>query len=147
VKQVYITLIFTFILTSCHQASDGDTASAAKKYFEIYSERQNFEAFMAYYADNAVLEDIVSGLTFNNKQEIRTFLDWHKGDFIMPDSGQLFSINKQIVQNNTVVTQGEFHAFNYNGRDLGPWAFVIVQEFNQQQRIVKQSDWINYHEE
>lgn len=139
-----LILFFLCFIVSCQQVSNVETKNTAEQYFEIYAERQNFEAFMNYYAENAMLEDIVSGEQFNGIDEIKSFFDWHKGDFVMPNEGRLLSISKQLIQDNTVITQGEFHGFTYNGRELGPWAFVIVQEFDKQQRIVKQSDWINY---
>ena len=37
-----------------------------------------------------------------------------------------------------------FHEFSYDGSKLGPWLFVIIQEFNSDNKIIKQTDWINY---
>lgn len=142
-KSVILTFI-ALLLTACTHASKDTLEAKAKDYFDVYTKRQSFEQFMAFYAPKATLKDIVSGEEFRGKDEIRAFLDWSKGDFVMPEQGELISIDKQIVKNSTVVTQGTFHAFTYNGQTLGPWEFVIVQEYNDAQLIIKQSDWINY---
>ena len=43
-----------------------------------------------------------------------------------------------------MVSQGYFHQFSFNGQILGPWLFVITQDFDKNNKIIKQTDWINY---
>ena len=143
-KQSVLFIFAVFSLMACEPAPKNTIEAKAQEYFNVYTERQSFERFIAFYAPNAVLKDIVSGEEFEGKDKIQAFLDWSKGDFVMPEQGKLMSVDKQIVKGNTVVTQGTFHAFTYNGQSLGPWEFVIVQEYNDAQLIIKQSDWINY---
>jgi hypothetical protein len=43
-----------------------------------------------------------------------------------------------------VVAQGYFKPFSYDGKSFGPWRFVIILEFNDDGKIVREIDWINY---
>ncbi|MGB3725629.1 MAG: nuclear transport factor 2 family protein [Glaciecola sp.] len=125
----------------------------ASAYFEVYRQRTDFEQFMSFYATNAIFEDIVQNKRFDGKPAIRAFLNWQQGEFSViggsteQASPPILSVHKQVVQGQTAITQGVFHAFTYNGKTMGPWMFVIVQEFNAQGKIMKQSDWINYKQE
>jgi len=133
------------IFNSCSSTSkNNDLAQVVEDYFSVYSQRNDFEKLMAFYANNAQLKDIVYGNSLKNKAEIKNFLAWDKGEFKVFSGKKVLTVTKQIVKENTAVTEGYFHKFSYDGQPLGPWLFVIVQEFDSNHKIVKQSDWINY---
>ena len=56
----------------------------------------------------------------------------------------VLTISKQVIDGRNVITEGYFNQFKYNGQVLGPWLFVIVHQFNDKNKIIKQTDWINY---
>jgi hypothetical protein len=115
-----------------------------EEYFSVYSKRNDFERFMSFYAENAAFEDIVYGNTFKNKAQITEFLNWNNGKFELPSGTKTLTVTKQVVHNNIAVTEGYFHQFSYNDQKLGPWLFVIIQEFDENKKIIRQTDWINY---
>lgn len=115
-----------------------------EEYFSVYAKRDDFERFMSFYAENSKFEDIIYGNTFKNKTQIKEFLNWNKGDFEFPNGTRTLTLTKQVIDNNVAVTEGYFHQFSYNGQKLGPWLFVIIQEFDTNKKIIRQTDWINY---
>lgn len=121
-----------------------ELSKVAQQYFVIYDQRSNFELFMSFYADHAQLTDMVYGNQLNNKTEIADFLNWQRGNFQTKNQGDILTITNQIVSNNTVITEGYFHTFSYDNQNLGPWYFIISQEFDDNNKIIKQIDWINY---
>ena len=110
----------------------------------FYSQRSDFNALMSFYDDDVQFDDIIYGNSFKNKAELRDFLNWNKGEFQALSGERILTITSQTIGNNTAVTEGYFHKFSYNGHTLGPWLFVIIHEFDNDNKIIKQTDWINY---
>ncbi len=148
-KSVFLILgLYTTACTMQPNASQEAKQLNLKKitehYFELYKERENFEEFMEFYDENAVLEDIVYGNYIESKSKIAAFLNWHDVNFSSGSVAQTLVIQKQVFDNNIVVTEGYFTPFAYAGSDMGPWRFVIWLEFDQNNKIVRHVDWINY---
>jgi hypothetical protein len=142
-----ILIIFTIIfISSCASKyrTINELHQVVEDYFSVYSQRSDFNRLISFYDNNAQFEDIVYGNILKNKEEIKEFLAWNKGDFKALSGEKILTVTKQVIKGNTAVSQGFFHEFSYNGQKFGPWLFVIVQEFNYQHKIIKQTDWINY---
>ncbi len=138
-------LLFLVLISGCAAISESNKLSkVAEDYFDTYSKRIDFKKFMAFYADNAHLKDIVYGNSFQNKVEIRNFLDWNKGQFNIINGTRALTVTRHTYGENFVITEGFFHQFNYDGELLGPWLFVITQELDSSNKIIRQTDWINY---
>ncbi|MEO0368593.1 MAG: nuclear transport factor 2 family protein [Pseudomonadota bacterium] len=118
--------------------------STAQEFLAVYAARNDFEALMDYYADEAQLEDLIFGHLAENKAQISAFLNWNDGKFSLPDGPPALRTTNLNVDGNTVVAQGHFTPFYYDGNSHGPWKFVIILEFNGAGKIIKQTDWINY---
>jgi ketosteroid isomerase-like protein len=123
---------------------DSRTSLAARQYFDVYTKRQDFARFMGFYADNAVLEDMIYGHHAKSKAAIRAFLNWADPKFKMSSSGVNLVVEQQTIDGNIAVTQGYFNAFQYDDKPMGPWRFVIWLEFNDAGKIIRHIDWINY---
>ena len=144
-KLTFILVWLTSAVGCAFQSqSDIDFGQLAQEYFEVHAQRSDFQRFMAFYAPNAQLQDIVYGNDLSNKTEIHHFLNWNKGEFQLLSGSHILTISQQIQQANIVVTQGYFHAFTYDGDTFGPWLFTIILEFDESGKIIKQTDWINY---
>ncbi|MFC0116511.1 nuclear transport factor 2 family protein [Pseudoalteromonas xiamenensis] len=129
----------------CASVSANDSLqSTVDAYFSTYAKRTDFETFMAFYAEEAILKDVVYGYVAKNKAQIASFFDWSSGQFSTLDSQPTLTITQQMINQHSVVTKGTFNAFSFNGKTMGPWEFVIWQEFNASGKIVLQEDWINY---
>jgi hypothetical protein len=116
----------------------------AEDFFEVYRERQDFEALMGFYAEEAQLEDLIYGHFAEDKASIRAFLNWNDNKFELPNGPPALEVTSLTAQSSRVVAQGYFKPFSYDGKSFGPWRFVIILEFNDDGKIVREIDWINY---
>lgn len=126
----------------------GETGQAQLKqtvqdYYHTYAERQDFEGFMDYYADEALLEDVVYGHVAHGREQIRGFFNWENNDFRLTGDVALV-VKEMTIDKNTVITSGYFTPFYFSGDSLGPWRFIIKHRFNDAGKIIYQTDWINY---
>ena len=119
-------------------------SEVAERYFAVYAEREDFDALMSFYADHAVLEDMIYGHLAQDKASIREFLDWSLGDFSVVDGKPALEVRELVIDGNTAVARGFFNRFVFQGREMGPWRFVIWLAFNEDGKIVRHTDWINY---
>lgn len=125
-------------------AADANIDEVASEYFATYAERKDFDKFMSFYDDQAVLKDVIYGVDVNGINAIRNFFDWDRGEFEMVAAGAIMVLKRQIVSDKTVISTGVFSEFHFDGKKLGPWEFIIWQEYNKAGKIILQSDWINY---
>ena len=145
-----IALIYAIHLSACSvmqtpvQTPSTAIAERAKAYFSVYAARQDFSRFMAFYADNAALHDVVYGYSAHNKSEIAAFFAWDRGEFSTVMPGSILQVTRQVVSGDQVITSGQFNQFHYNGQKLGPWEFVIWQQYSAEGLVLQQQDWINY---
>lgn len=133
--------ILTLIWLLPAQASVREHSEA---YFQVYAERQDFPALLAFYGEEAVLEDMVYGHLAEGRDAIAELLDWSRGEFRVADGGPALVVEQLVVEGQTAVARGHFRAFLYEGEVLGPWRFTIWLEWDEQGRIRHQTDWINY---
>ncbi|MBY5993170.1 nuclear transport factor 2 family protein [Ferrimonas balearica] len=121
-----------------------DLRQRAQAYFDVYAQRTDFEALMAFYAEDAVLEDRVTGHHAQGRGAIRAFLDWSRGGFAVQDGGPALVLERLQVTGHIALAQGQFRPFRYQGQPLGPWRFTMRLTFDERGRIRHQSDWIAY---
>ena len=133
-------------LLGCSSLNDSSkvTSLTMQSYFETYRQRSDFNGFMDFYADDVVVQDIVYGNELAGKSEVKAFFDWNRGQFELLDGKDILTITRQTLESQTVVTEGYFHRFRFNDQTLGPWRFVMIHELDDDSKIIKQVDWINY---
>ena len=135
------------VLTACTTIADrvGNSPRAtAEQYFEVYAERTDFEQFMSFYAEDAVLEDLIYGHLAQGKSNIRAFLNWNDGKFSLANGETALELDSLHIDGQHAYARGRFNPFNYAGKPHGPWRFLIALEFNKKGQIVRHVDWINY---
>lgn len=125
------------------QPTDIQIHKTVEQFFKTYSQRQDFDSFLAFYSESIVLEDLVYGERVHGKEALRGFYRWDSGEVKLID-GEALKVTKQLVSSNQAVTRGVFLPFYFHGKKMGPWRFVIWQEFDENGHIIKQFDWINY---
>ena len=144
-KTLFISLMVILLCISHKSyANPKQLKLAVQEYFNTYAQRQDFKKFMSFYAKDATLKDIIYGNDLRNKDEIQSFLNWHNGKFERLGSEHILTVTNQVIENKKAITEGYFHQFKFNGKTFGPWLFVISLEFNEDNKIIKQTDWINY---
>ena len=144
----FMLLMFLF-LTGCATSDAGpiernSVTAIAEHYFAVYAERKDFERFIQFYAEDAQLTDVVYGNSVQGRNNIATFFNWSAGDFAAVNPGAILEVHQQVVSGDLIVTSGVFLPFRYAGKELGPWEFTIWLELDEQGKIIKQQDWINY---
>jgi hypothetical protein len=141
-NRLALILVLFFIGAFC--SAEADTQGAVNEYFDTYAHRKDFDKFMAFYTKQAILKDVVYGVELHGRKEIRNFFDWSRGEFKTVSPGPILRITSHVISSNIAISRGIFEEFDYNKERLGPWEFVIWQEFNDSGKIVRQDDWINY---
>jgi len=139
-----LILILVLVFFSAFCSAEADTQDVVNEYFDTYAHRQDFDKFMDFYAKEAMLKDVVYGVELHGRQEISKFFDWHRGEFKTVSPGPILRITSHLISSNIAISRGIFEEFDYNKERLGPWEFIIWQEFNESGKIVRQDDWINY---
>ena len=125
------------------ETSTNATRQRAEAFFRIYAERSDFEAFLDFYAEDAVVEDIVNGDLIEGRDAIRAFFDWDSGRVVKTRDVALV-LRSLVFEGQHAVATGHFTEFLYDGQPLGPWRFVIALEFDAGGKIRRQEDFINY---
>jgi len=144
IGETFLCVVLFLVTSSTGAQTEHKVGSQAARYFDVYKQRQNFEKFMSFYSEDAVVEDLVYGHAAVGKDQIAAFFDWNKGEFSVAEKGDILQVETQLVSDFEVVTKGKFKCFTYFGEELGPWRFVIYQRFNSHGKIEAQEDWINY---
>lgn len=144
--RIVLILLSVVLFAGCASVSKESSglANVINDYFDTYDKRSDFEYLMSFYDEKATLQDIIYGNDIKGKKQIKNFLAWDQGEFSTLSQNGVLTITNQAIDNNIVITQGFFHAFTFNKQKLGPWRFVMIHEFNDEQKIIKQTDWINY---
>lgn len=140
-----LTFLLLCLLTSFAVSANptSNIEKLAGEYFALYAERKDFNSFMAMYAQEAELQDINYGNHILGRKAIRDFFQWDAGNVKLLHDKTLI-VEKMVLKDNQAISRGHFTEFEYGGTKMGPWRFVIWLEFDQQGKIIKQTDWINY---
>lgn len=144
-----MTKLFSFVLAAtiigCSQTAKVDITPIVDDYYQTYAEREDFEKFLSFYDSSIVLEDMIYGNRVTGIENFRAFFDWPNPNFESKDSVALVVIN-QVIDENTVVTEGYFTPFSWGGLDVEAMYFTMILTFNEEGKINRHVDWINYPE-
>ncbi|MDM7861632.1 hypothetical protein QTP81_13610 [Alteromonas sp. ASW11-36] len=142
-RLVYFFLVL-IIFSPALVAKNNNLTLIVEEYIDVYSARVEFIRFMDFYHEDVTFEDKVCSVKLQSKTSLKSFFDWHRGDFVVLDGSQALKVdNLSVIENSAIIT-GEFSKFTFDGQVLGPWDFLLYLEFNDNGKIIKQTDWINY---
>jgi ketosteroid isomerase-like protein len=127
-------------------APESGTRQRVEAYFEICAERKDSAAFLDFFAEDAVVEDIVNGDLVEGQEAIGQFFNWSNPHVERLESRALV-VRSLVVEGNEAVAHGYFTRFRYDGRELGPWRFVIWLVLDPEGRILRRTDFIHYPQE
>ncbi|MCU4675975.1 hypothetical protein N7931_10040 [Catenovulum sp. 2E275] len=152
-KKIILTCIissFILVLSACQstqkkaQFSQQDLQQKVSLFLKTYAFREDFELFLSFYAADAVIEDVIRGEQAVGSKAIKTYLNWEDPDFSLGRSASHLVTEQISFDQNKAIIQGYFMPFIYQGVQLGPWRFTTILEFNDELKISKQTDWVNY---
>lgn len=132
------------VLTSCSGTDALD--STVKTYFDVYQKHTDFEEYMSFYADSAVLDDVMLKFKREGKDSIYTFLDWNNPNLkILGDIALTYE--QPIIQDDKAVVNGVFTRFSWQGEVVDSMRFSTILTFNSDLKIIHHEDWIDYPRE
>ncbi|MCL6275353.1 nuclear transport factor 2 family protein [Muricauda sp. 2012CJ35-5] len=136
------SLVVVVLLASCADQTK-NVQPIVDAYYETYAQRNDFEKLLSYYDESILLEDYINGDKIEGKTALREFLDWDNPNFNMVEPVAL-TIADQMIEGNKVVTKGHFSKFKWGSYEFGPMQFVTILTFNDDGKIIRHEDWINY---
>lgn len=131
------------LVTACLPREQSKLNEVVQDYYSVYQQRSDFDTFLSFYDSSAVLEDIINGDKIIGKKSLAQFFNWNHSNFQLIDSLSLI-IQSQIIQDNQVVTTGYFTPFLWGDYQIEAMYFTTILIFNDDGKIIKQRDWINY---
>ena len=144
-KETYILICLTIglIFNACSTDKSNKIENTVKAYYQVYSERQDFEKFLDFYDDDMILEDMISGDRMIGKEAFRNFFDWGNSNFELLGDSCLI-VKEQVIHDNQSITTGYFTPFKWGEYECEPMHFTTILTFNEAGKIIKHVDWINY---
>lgn len=155
----YLLLGWIFLLFACNASEhDPETEDTNKRvqavkekanaFFETYAERSNWEQLLAFYREDMVFEDVMLQLQLDSLWQFERFYDWPDTNFqkLHPEQPSL-EVKHLLVDDSTAIAVGYFTPFFWYGQLVEPdWGmqFQMVLHFDEDLRIKKQVDWIEY---
>jgi hypothetical protein len=153
-------LKFTFItgfalLLACQTPPSSTTDDREEKvretalaFFDTYAERQDWDAFCSFYREDLQFKDVLLQLELDSLWKFKRFYNWPDTNFakLSPEQKHV-EIHTMVVQDSIVTAYGHFNPFYwYDQKIEEPWGMevVFVLHFDQDQKIIRQVDWIEY---
>jgi hypothetical protein len=139
---VFLSLL-TLGAISCGTDERESVRDTVLEFYQVYGERKDAARFLAFYAEEAVLEDIVNGDSIVGRRALATFFDWSNPEF-KSLSNRAVVVDEVIVEGSKAVVKGHFTRFQWGGTAFEAMHFTTWLTFNKQGMIIRQVDWINY---
>lgn len=127
-------------------AADLNVREVAEQWLDIYSQRDNWEAFLDCYAENMKFEDQRVRQNLDGRKAFAKFYNWPDERFRLVDPEKpVLEVYQLVVEGRTVVVRGRFLPF-YWGEEVFDFQddFVFWLEFNDRGKIIYQRDYIPY---
>ena len=151
--------LFSFlILFGCHLSSNNppeltrsqQVSKRAHAFFQTFADRNDWEAFCSFYREDMFFQDILLQIELDSLWQFKRFYAWDSPDYefekLTPEQPHLTVVNL-IANDSSAMATGHFNPFYYNGDLIDTeWGmeFTIILYFDQDLKIVKQTDWIEY---
>ncbi len=137
--------------TSAQPMRDIKVKSWAEDYFARYAARDDWPGFVNQFAEDLQFEDPLANMTLTSREEFKAFYHWPDPSFSKhPDHPETLVLEDLLVQGNLTIGSGYFTPFKYQGftyAEKEPMRFTIWLTWNDDGKIIKQVDWIDYPDE
>lgn len=142
-----LLLVGASIIFSCQKKSDNSkTEEIARKYFEVYSARADYNQMKSFYNDSVLYENVIQNTSLNKYESgyvLNTLFAFNDKDLAY-ENNQMFTVDEYISNDSMVVVNGHFNTYSYNGFQFSPMKFTTYLYFDENYKIKKQVDWFNY---
>lgn len=145
-KRYLLLYLLLAACTSSHQETN-TTRERALNFFHIYKARADWQSFQDLYADDLIFKDVIFRYTYN-KGEFINFYNWP--DPLLekhPDYPEVLVLEDLATTDSTAIGRGYFTPFYYGGKlydDMEHMRFVISLQFDNQGKIKRHTDFIEY---
>nr|WP_299382115.1 nuclear transport factor 2 family protein [Allomuricauda sp.] len=143
ISVLYRILFLGMLLSACQSQETNPNKDIVSEFYHVYNERQDFERFLGFYAEEAVLQDIMTGDKIEGKPALRDFFDWTNPDFKSLEENTIV-VSEILVDNNKVVVSGHYSRFQWGNSEFEAMHFTTLLTLNKVGKIIKHVDWINY---
>lgn len=128
--------------------AETDVRGWALEYFDRYAARDDWPGFLAQFDNDLAFEDPIAGYQFETLERFTAFYNWPDPGFSKhPDYPETLVLDELIVVGNRSIGVGHFTPFQWQGSTYGdtePMQFTIWLEWNNEGKITRQVDWIDY---
>lgn len=143
-RTLLLYLFLTACLSSCQQEkSTLKVEQITQDFLKLYADHNDFDQFINYYADSTVLEDMINGDRIEGKESLKGFLDWNNPNF-KRKSPKVLVVQELIIEGQKVVVKGYYTPFEWQSIAFEAMQFTTILTFNDDGKIIKHVDWINY---
>ena len=122
------------------------TRQTAIAYFDVYQQRTDWDSLLSFYREDIQFKDATLNYQSTGIDSFKRFYNWPNTSFRkVTDDQKHLVIQDLVVQDSIVVGRGHINPFFWNN-ELQDWTtdFTIWLYFDQDMKIYKQIDWVNY---
>ena len=156
-KSLTIVIFAISIIYSCNSRTANFQNSReqlveqkARDFFNTFADRNDWDKFCSFYREDVAFKDIILQLELDSLWQFKRFYNWDgEGDAfkkLTPDQKHLI-LESLVANDSVVVGKGYFNPYYYHGQLVDTdWGmeFTIWLYFDEQLKIYKQIDWIEY---
>lgn len=141
--------VLLLLLAACAtpEKETNQSREKALQFFDTYKARSDWDAFQDLYAKDLVFQDVVFRHTYN-KEEFINFYNWPDPLLAKhPDYPEVMVLEDLATTDSTAIGRGHMNPFYYDGKlygDLEHMRFVIALHFNEEGKIKRHIDFIEY---
>lgn len=140
-------LLIGFLLFSCQQTESSkskEVRAVAERFFQGLGERGEVEKMYSFYSEVVEYEDPIFDEKYYKVDEIYQLrYNWFDKDVLYTQKPAL--VLKNLVVNDSVaIGSGYFHPYYYKDQAQESLPFVIQLEFDENNKIFRQTDWFDY---
>ena len=131
---------------SCQNNKSSKAEETARKYFDVYSARKDYNQMKSFYNDSVEYENVIQNtslIKFETNYLLNTLFAFNDKQLVY-ENGQMFKVNDVISNDTLAIVNGEFNSYTFNGFTFAPMKFTTYLYFDQDFKIKKQVDWFNY---
>ena len=122
----------------------------ARAFFATFAERKDWEKLCSFYREDMAFEDILLQIKLDSLWQFKRFYKWdEEGELfkkLTPDQDHL-TLTSLVANDSVAVGRGRINPFYYYGQLVdAEWGmeFTIWLYFDEQLKIKKQIDWMEY---
>lgn len=145
-KKILILIGLSLSLLSCNSNSPNKIDEVARRYFEVYSARKDYNQLKSFYNDSVEYENVIQNTSLNKFEtgyllnQIFSFND----QSLVYDDGKMIKVDQILTNDSIAIVNGTFNSYTYNGFKFTPMRFTTYLYFDKNNKIKKQVDWFNY---